>query len=85
MVRVFWNIQTVILVFEELKYQPNGNCSNMSSDNTYLIVILILHHGVIHLIPILFTMYLYRPSVLKLRKYEELLDIEEAGPNIERE
>lgn len=57
----------------------------MSSDNTYLIVILILHHGVIHLIPILFTMYLYRPSVLKLRKYEELLDIEEAGPNIERE
>lgn len=49
-------------------YKPNQNCSNSNdilnpSSTFQLTVLLILKHGMMHMLPILIVLYIYRPAV----------------------
>ena len=54
----------------------NGNCSNITDYPLAQLLNLCIYHSFMHLLPICIILYIYQPNIKKLKKYEDLMDID---------
>lgn len=53
-----------MIYFFDSHYEPNHNCSDRNTYNDFeQNTVLLLHHCLMHLLPISIVMYVYRPKV----------------------